>query len=118
MSKTDKMRGQLASIQRDREQFERQKKELENDMNVGRDNMNKIKKGLKNNSIASESIVVDEKLNNHHYGAHASPGASHMEMSPMTGMLLVDNVTSNKYCANHLFTCLTQNHYSNQAIGS
>lgn len=36
MSRTDKMRGRLASIQKDREDFERQRKELEADMNEGR----------------------------------------------------------------------------------
>ena len=36
MSKTNKMRDRLANIQKDREEFERQKKELEADMNIGR----------------------------------------------------------------------------------
>lgn len=61
MSKVaDKMRGRLASIQKDREQFERQKKELENEMNIGRQNMGKIQKGLKNNLILEDPIVLTE----------------------------------------------------------
>jgi len=35
MSKANKMRDRLANIQKDREEFERQKKELEADMSIG-----------------------------------------------------------------------------------
>lgn len=66
------MRGRLASIQKDREEFERQRKELEADMNVSRTNMGKINKGLRNNAILEEPIVVDT-----HIGAHATPHHAH-----------------------------------------
>jgi hypothetical protein len=72
MSKTEKMRGRLASIQRDREEFEKQKRELEADMNVGRNNMHKINKGLRNNAILEEQIVVDPHTGSSS-GAHATP---------------------------------------------
>lgn len=80
MSKADKMRGRLASIQKDREDFERQKKELEADMSVGRHNMSKINKGLRNNVILEEPIVVEtqHKPHNHGHGHHNSkPSGSH-----------------------------------------
>lgn len=76
MSKAEKLRGRLASIQRDREEFERQKKELEADMNVGRNNMSKINKGLRNNAILQEPIVVDSHIGNGG-GAHASTPHHH-----------------------------------------
>ena len=68
MSKAEKMRGRLASIQKDREEFEKQRKELEADMNVGRNNMSKIKKGLKNNAILEEPIEIDASLIGHSHG--------------------------------------------------
>jgi hypothetical protein len=74
MSKTEKMRGRLASIQKDREEFERQRKELEADMNVGRTNMSKINKGLRNNAILEEPIVVDTHIGG---GAHGTPHHGH-----------------------------------------
>lgn len=70
MSKTDKMRGRLASIQKDREAFEKQMKELEADMHVGSTNMKKINKGLRNNAILEEPIVVDAHIGTG--GAHAA----------------------------------------------
>lgn len=66
MSKTDKMRGRLASIQKDREEFERQKKELEADMHIGRNNMRNINRGLRNNAILEEPIVVEAGAHGHH----------------------------------------------------
>jgi hypothetical protein len=60
MSKVDKMRGRLASIQRDREDFERQKKELETQMNIGRKNIDKIQKGLKNNTILNDPEMLQD----------------------------------------------------------
>eukprot|EP01031_Cornospumella_fuschlensis_P035530 gene35530-43080_t len=59
MSKVEKMRGRLASMQKDREEFERQKKELEEQMNIGRKNMDKIQKGLKNNVILNDPELLD-----------------------------------------------------------
>lgn len=56
----DKMRGKLANIAKQREEFELQKKSLEEQMNVGRQNMGRIKKGLKNNEILDEPIEVAE----------------------------------------------------------
>ena len=78
MSKADKMRGRLATIQKDREEFERQKRELEADMNVGRNNMSKINKGLRNNVILEEPIVVDaQKTPHHHHHNGRASGGSH-----------------------------------------
>ena len=74
MSKAEKMRGRLASIQKDREEFERQRKELEADMNVGRNNMNKINKGLRNNAILEEPIVIESHKS---VGAHAGGHHNH-----------------------------------------
>lgn len=51
MSKAEKMRDRLANMQKERSEFERQKKELEAQMNIGRKNMGKIQKGLKNNDL-------------------------------------------------------------------
>jgi hypothetical protein len=59
MSKADKLRGKLASMQRDREEFEKQKKELEAQMDIGRQNMGKIQKGLKNNLMLNDPIVLE-----------------------------------------------------------
>lgn len=59
MSKVDKLRGKLASMQRDREAFEKQKKELEAQMDIGRENMGKIQKGLKNNVILNAPITLE-----------------------------------------------------------
>lgn len=59
MSKVDKLRGKLASMQRDREVFEKQKKELEAQMDIGRQNMGKIQKGLKNNVILNDPITLE-----------------------------------------------------------
>ncbi|RYH26452.1 hypothetical protein EON65_14500 [archaeon] len=59
MSKVEKMRGRLASMQKDREEFEKQKKELEEQMNIGRKNMDKIQKGLKNNVILNDPELLD-----------------------------------------------------------
>lgn len=71
------MRGRLASIQKDREEFERQKKELEADMNVGRNNMSKINRGLRNNAILQEPIVVDTHIGGNGGGAHAATPHHH-----------------------------------------
>ena len=65
-SKADKLRGKLKSGQRDRQDFEKTKKKLEEQvsytdiyckyynlqMAIGRDNMDKIQKGLKMNDIS------------------------------------------------------------------
>lgn len=49
MSKTDKLRGKLANMQKQREEFEQQKRELEAQMHIGRQNMGKIQKSVKTN---------------------------------------------------------------------
>ncbi len=72
MSKTDKMRGRLASIQKDREEFEKQKKELEADMHIGRNNMRNINRGLRNNAILEEPIVVEAGANHVHHSSKPS----------------------------------------------
>ncbi len=59
MSKNEKFRDKLASIQKNREEYEKQKRELENEMNIGRQNMGKIQKGLKNNGILDDTIVLE-----------------------------------------------------------
>lgn len=51
MSKAEKMRDRLANMQKGRSEFERQKKELEAQMSIGRQNIGKIQKGLKNNDL-------------------------------------------------------------------
>mmetsp|Transcript_26489 Transcript_26489/g.36473 ORF Transcript_26489/g.36473 Transcript_26489/m.36473 type:complete len:761 (+) Transcript_26489:177-2459(+) len=61
MSKTDKMRGKLLSVQKDREEFEKQKKQLEEQMNIGKQNIGRIQKGLKNNDINKETIVIEQQ---------------------------------------------------------
>lgn len=58
MSSANKMRDRLASMTRDRESFERKKKELEADMTQSRGNLEKIKKGLKNNTIGDINVEV------------------------------------------------------------
>lgn len=59
MSKVEKMRGRLASMQQDREDFERQKRELEAQMSAGRKNMDKIQKGLRNNIILNDPELFE-----------------------------------------------------------
>jgi hypothetical protein len=82
MSKADKLRGKLASIQKDREEFERQKKELEAEMDVGRNNMSKIKKGLKHNAILEEPIEIDPTAHGHSSNAgHQKQGGVHVTVS-------------------------------------
>lgn len=76
MSKADKMRGRLASIQKDREEFERQKKELEADMHIGRNNMRNINRGLRNNAILEEPIVVEAGSVHVHHSS--KPNGSHV----------------------------------------
>eukprot|EP00981_Chlorochromonas_danica_P000555 scaffold125_cov156-Ochromonas_danica.AAC.4 len=62
MSKIEKLRGRLASIHQDREEFERQKKALEDQMRQGRKNMDKIQKGLKNNVILNDPQILESAM--------------------------------------------------------
>lgn len=79
MSKAEKMRHQLAAMQKDREDYERQKKELEDEMHRGRQNMGKIKKGLREGGIvndqflASESVVEPETPNQSRKPSRVAP---------------------------------------------
>lgn len=60
MSKIDKIRNKLSSIQKDREDFEKQKKVLEAEMNIGRSNMSKIQKRLKKDALdGNETLQLD-----------------------------------------------------------
>ena len=87
MSKAEKMRGRLASIQRDREEFERQKKELEEAMQVGRENMGKIQKGLKQNQIINENIIVENTNNTEVTVNHTSRRYSTQKVSLSSNIL-------------------------------
>lgn len=63
MSKAEKLKDRLAAIQKEREEFERQKKELENEMHKGKKNIGKIQKGLKNNLIINDPVLAENNLN-------------------------------------------------------
>src|SRR6056300_1304429 len=65
MSKAEKMRNRLASMQKDREEYEKQKKHLEEDMSYGHHHLEKIQKGLKNHMVLNEG----EQHGGHHEGA-------------------------------------------------
>eukprot|EP01038_Epipyxis_sp_PR26KG_P013000 gene13000-17430_t len=82
MSKAEKMRGRLASMAKDREEFEKQKKELEEQMHIGRQNMGKIKKGLKNNDILEVDIQLDSS------GSHHMPKSTTKKQSNQNNNLL------------------------------
>jgi hypothetical protein len=62
MSKAEKMRGRLASMQKDREEFERQKRDLEAHMTHGVQHLEKIQKGLKHNEVVNEIIPPENHL--------------------------------------------------------
>lgn len=74
MSKTDKMRGKLLSVQKDREEFEKQKKQLEEQMHIGKQNIGRIQKGLKNNDINKDSIVIEQSASFGSPDAHSKQG--------------------------------------------
>ena len=59
-SKADKLRGKLGNYAKEREQFEMKKRELEEEMNKGKQNMGKIRKGLRNNEIKMEQPLTLE----------------------------------------------------------
>ena len=69
MSKAEKLRDRLAVIQKEREEFEKHKRELENEMHIGKQNIGKIQKGLKNNLIINDPVLLENNLspslNNH-----------------------------------------------------
>jgi hypothetical protein len=56
-SKAQKLRAQLGKINEKHDEFERNRKELEAEMARGRENMGKIKRGLRNNEILEEPIL-------------------------------------------------------------
>jgi hypothetical protein len=62
MSKAEKLRDRLAAIQKEREEFEKQKKELENEMHIGKQNIGKIQKGLRNNHIINDPVLTENNL--------------------------------------------------------
>jgi hypothetical protein len=62
MSKAEKLRDRLAAIQKEREEFEKQKKELENEMHIGKQNIGKIQKGLRNNHIINDPVLTENNM--------------------------------------------------------
>jgi hypothetical protein len=62
MSKAGKLRDRLAAIQKEREDFEKHKRELEHEMNIGKQNIGKIQKGLKNNTIINDPVLLENNL--------------------------------------------------------
>eukprot|EP00607_Mallomonas_marina_P002406 CAMPEP_0182428978 /NCGR_PEP_ID=MMETSP1167-20130531/25198_1 /TAXON_ID=2988 /ORGANISM="Mallomonas Sp, Strain CCMP3275" /LENGTH=541 /DNA_ID=CAMNT_0024612247 /DNA_START=192 /DNA_END=1817 /DNA_ORIENTATION=- len=60
MSKALKLRGKLDSYAKERQSFENKRRELEEEMAKGKQNMGKIRKGLRNNEIKMETpLQVD-----------------------------------------------------------
>ena len=59
-SKTSKLRDQLASVALEREQINRQMKELQVEMNKEKNNMEKINRGLRSNALSS--VVTELEL--------------------------------------------------------
>ena len=61
-TKADKLRGKLGSYAKEREQFEQKKRELEEEMSKGKQNMGKIRKGLRGNEIKMEQPLSVEAM--------------------------------------------------------
>jgi transglutaminase/protease-like cytokinesis protein 3 len=64
MSKAEKMQKRLANLAKEREDFERQKQQLEMEMDIGKKNMGKIQKSLKSHLhdievLDTETVVSD-----------------------------------------------------------
>lgn len=66
-SKAGKLRGKLGSFAKEREEFELKKKELQEQMNQERQNMGKIRKGMRGNDLniqshESEDICSEDEV--------------------------------------------------------
>jgi serine/threonine protein kinase len=64
-SKAAKMRAQLTKMQANREDFETTKRDLEVQVNRGKNNFGKIQRGLKNNEIVDAPIETVEEVSPH-----------------------------------------------------
>jgi hypothetical protein len=59
-TKAGKLRGKLGSFAKEREEFEQKKKELEEEMFREKQNMGKIRKGLRGNDLNLETHSIDD----------------------------------------------------------
>jgi hypothetical protein len=59
-TKAGKLRGKLGSFAKEREEFEQKKKELEEEMFREKQNMGKIRKGLRGNDLNMETCSTEE----------------------------------------------------------
>jgi hypothetical protein len=62
-TKAGKLRGKLGSFAKEREEFELKKKELEEEMHREKQNMGKIRKGLRGNDLNLSSCLDDDEDN-------------------------------------------------------
>ncbi len=74
MSKAEKMQKRLASLQKEREEFEKQKQQLEMEMNIGKKNMGKIQKSLKNHLNEIELLDTETIVSASETSTHTSRG--------------------------------------------
>lgn len=63
-SKAGKLRGKLGSFAKEREEFEQKKRELEEEMHREKQNMGKIRKGLRGNDLNLDTHQNDEDDDN------------------------------------------------------
>ena len=59
-SKAGKLRGKLGSFAKEREEFEQKKRELQGEMDKEKQNMGKIRKGLRGNDLKIQSNDSDD----------------------------------------------------------
>ena len=61
-SKAGKLRGKLGSFAKEREEFEQKKRELQEEMDKEKQNMGKIRKGLRGNDLKIQSVDSDDGI--------------------------------------------------------
>jgi len=85
--KADKLRGKLGSYAKEREQFEMKKKELEAEMNQGKQNMGKIRKGLRGNEINIDqplAVTINAEMSaSTDFSEHGGPDSIKKQPSKM-----------------------------------
>lgn len=123
MSKIDKIRNKLSSIQKKgREDFERQKKILEDEMNIGRSNMSKIQKRLKKDALdGNETLQLDTSAPQFISDGLSSPSNAHSplerQMTKKLSKIGKHGSFSNQGFQNLLSNNQTNSSQANQAAG-
>lgn len=118
MSKIDKIRNKLSSIQKDREDFEKQKKVLEAEMNIGRSNMSKIQKRLKKDALdGNDSLQLDTstpQFVSDGVGSPSSPSPLDRQTSKKLSKIVKHGSFSNQSFQNLLNNNQSSNSLNNQ----